>query len=125
METMEQLGVSKIDGKNRTYIPEAVTKALKINGGNNWLSWEQDETGQIFVFKGHLRFLRTKNYQPPESGEERGERKHEQMAERTSTQSNGTGLDNAQGESHRANEKRVEDPKGEVESRDGEDASTS
>lgn len=125
---MEQLGVSKIDGKNRTYIPEAVTKALKINGGNNWLSWEQDKTGQIFVFKGHLRFLRTKNYQPPKSGEERtiqGGSKHEQMAKRTSTQSNGTGLDNAQGKSYRANEKRVEDPAEEIKSTGGEDGPTS
>lgn len=63
----------------------------------------------------------TRNYQPPESGEERGEHKHEQMAEKTSTQSNSSGLDNAQGKSHRANEKRVEDPAEEIKSRDGED----
>jgi hypothetical protein len=66
-----------------------------------------------------------KNYQPPESGEERGEHKHEQMAEKTSTKSN-TGLDNAQGKSHRADEKRLEDPTGKagkIESMGGEDAS--
>lgn len=74
---MKQLGVSKIDERNRTYLPESVTKALKINGGNNWLSWEQDETGQVFVFKGHLRFLRTKNYQAPESGGERDTKKED------------------------------------------------
>ena len=68
------------------------------------------------------------NYQAPESGGERnpqGGNEHEQMAERTPTQPNTTGLDNAQGKSHRADEKRVEDPKGKVESRGGEDDPTS
>ena len=53
-----------------------------------------------------------KNYQPPGSGEERtiqGGNKHEQMAEKTSTQSNSFRLDNATGKSHRANETRVGD----------------
>jgi Arc/MetJ-type ribon-helix-helix transcriptional regulator len=72
----------------------------------------------------HIIELNTnKNYQPLESGEERGEHKHEQMAERTPTQPNTAGLDNAQGKSHRADEKRVEDPQGKVESIGGEDAS--
>lgn len=68
------------------------------------------------------------NYQPLESGEERnlqGGNKHEQMAERTSTQSNSSGLDNAQGESHRANEERVEDQAEKIESNGGEDGTTS
>ena len=86
-------------------------------------------TTRVEVIKTALReFFKNgnKNYQPLESGEERGEHKHEQMAERTSTQSNSSGLDNAQGESHRANEKRVEDPTGKagkIESNGGEDAS--
>jgi len=58
---VKQIGVSKIDERNRTYLPESVTKILKIDGGNNWLSWELNEKKQILVFKGHLRFLRTKN----------------------------------------------------------------
>ena len=67
-----------------------------------------------------------KNYQPPRSGEERtiqGGNEYEQMAEKTSTQSNSKGLDNAQGESYRAVETRVEDPKGKIGSMGGEDAS--
>lgn len=69
-----------------------------------------------------------KNYQPLESGEEKnpqGGNEHEQMAERTSTQSDSFGLDNAQGESHRANEKRVEDTTEKIKSMSGEDDSTS
>jgi len=68
-----------------------------------------------------------KNYQPPKSGEERGG-SNEQMVEKTSTQPDSVGLDNAQGESHRANEERVEDPTGKagkIESIGGEDAPTS
>ena len=55
---MKQIGVSKIDERNRTYLPESIAKILKIDGGNNWLSWEQNEKGEILIFKGHLRFLR-------------------------------------------------------------------
>ena len=58
---MKQIGISKIDERNRTYIPESVTNLLKIDGGNNWLSWEEDDGGQILFFKGHLRYLLTKN----------------------------------------------------------------
>jgi len=60
-EVMNQLGVSKVDDRNRTYLPEIVIKALKIEGGNHWLSWEQDNNGQIIVFKGSLRVARKNN----------------------------------------------------------------
>lgn len=107
----EQLGVSKIDDRNRTYIPESVIKILKINGGNNWLSWEIDETGQIFVLKGHLRFLRKKNYQPkeekmgnpPEGGEEtqtQGGNTNGDMANKTTPKPNPERLDDAQKKSY-------------------------
>jgi len=84
-------------------------------------------TTRVEVIKTALReFFKngSKNYQPP-SGEERGGI-NEQMAERTSTQSDSSGLDNAQRESHRATKKRVEDPTGKagkIESMGGEDAS--
>lgn len=91
---------------------------------------DEGYTSRTDVVKHAIRnFLRdhaNKNYQPLESGEERtiqGGNEHEQMAERTSTQPDSKGLDNAQGKPHRANEKRVEDPKGKVESHGGEDDS--
>ena len=86
-------------------------------------------TTRVEVVKAALReFFKngSKNYQPPESGGERtieGGNEHEQMAEKTSTQPNSKGLDNAQGESYRAVETRVEDPKGKIGSMGGEDAS--
>ena len=86
-------------------------------------------TTRVEVVKAALReFFKNgnKSYQPPGSGEERtieGGNKHEQMAKETSTQPNGSGLDNAQGESYRAIETRVEDPKGKVGSMGGEDVS--
>jgi len=88
-------------------------------------------TTRVEVIKTALReFFKNgnKNYQPP-SGEEskpQGGNKHEQMAKGTSTQPDSKGLDNAQGKSHRANEKRVEDQTGKagkIESMGGEDAS--
>jgi len=57
----KQLGVSKVDEKNRLYLPVAVTKALRIEGGNHWLSWEQDDCGNVSVFKGSLRIARKNN----------------------------------------------------------------
>jgi len=84
-------------------------------------------TTRVEVVKAALReFFKngSKNYQPPESGEERtnqGGNEHEQMAERTSTQSNSFRLDNATGKPHRANEKRMEDQTEEIKSTGGED----
>jgi hypothetical protein len=90
-------------------------------------------TTRVEVVKTALReFFKngSTNYQPL-SGEEsklQGGKKHEQMAEGTPTQPDNTGLDNAQGELHRADEKRVEDPTGKagkIESMGGEDDPTS
>jgi len=90
------------------------------------------ETGKVgdadfdSIINNLLNNNSNKNYRTPESGEERtieGGNEHEQMAEKTSTQPNSKGLDNAQGESYRAVETRVEDPKGKIGSMGGEDAS--
>jgi len=83
------------------------------------------ETGKVgdADFDGIINDLliknKSKNYQP-KGGEERGG-SNEQMVEKTSTQPDSARLDNAQGKSHRANEERVEDPKGKIESTGGED----
>jgi len=53
---MKQLGISRIDERNRTRIPLVV---LDVLPRGDRLSWELDEdTNCICVFMGHLRFLR-------------------------------------------------------------------
>jgi len=71
-----------------------------------------------------------KNYQPPESGEERtiqGGNKNEQMdtTERPDTRMDTVRLSADQREQESTDESRVEDPTKKVESRDGEDDPTS
>lgn len=73
------------------------------------------ETGKVgdADFDSIINDLLDKNgnidYNPIKGGEGRGERKHGQMAEETSTESNSSGLDVAQRESCGAVETRVED----------------
>jgi len=52
---MKQLATSKIDEKNRTYIPKEV---LDILPNGDRLSWELNEHGQVCVFMGSERFIR-------------------------------------------------------------------
>jgi len=55
---MKQLGVSKIDERNRVYIPQEV---LDVLPKGDRLSWELDENDCVCVFMGHERFLRNSN----------------------------------------------------------------
>ena len=52
---MEQIGISRIDDRNRTRIP---LKVLQILPKGDRLSWELDNEGRVVVFIGHERFLR-------------------------------------------------------------------
>jgi len=52
---MKQIGVSKIDERNRTRIP---LKVLKFLPKGDRISWELNSDGIICVFMGHERFLR-------------------------------------------------------------------
>ena len=56
---MKQLGTSKIDERNRTYIPQ---KVIDILPKGDRLSWELNEKGIVCVFIGHERFLRNMNF---------------------------------------------------------------
>lgn len=61
MVVRKQLGTSRVNDKNRIYIPKEVVNFLNIKIGD-FLSFElNEEEKTILVFKGHLRFLRTKN----------------------------------------------------------------
>jgi hypothetical protein len=64
---MEQLATSKIDEKNRTYIPKEV---LDILPKGDRLSWELDEYGNICVFMGSERFIRKTKTDNEEVGHE-------------------------------------------------------
>lgn len=64
MVVRKQLGTTRVNDKNRIYIPKEVINFLNIKIGD-FLSFELNEKKQILVFKGHLRFLRNSNsYQP-------------------------------------------------------------
>ena len=70
---MKQLGVSKIDERNRVYIPQDV---LDILPKGDRLSWELDENDCVCVFMGHERFLRTSNKCKPKNIGGGNEEKH-------------------------------------------------
>lgn len=63
MVMRKQLGTARVNNKNRIYIPKEVIDFLNIKVGD-FLSFELNEKNHISIFKGHLRFLRTNNYQP-------------------------------------------------------------
>lgn len=52
---MKQLATSKIDDKNRIYVPKEV---LDVLPKGDRLSWELDEHGNVCVFIGSERFIR-------------------------------------------------------------------
>jgi len=54
---MKQLGISRIDERNRTRIP---LKVLEFLPKGDRLSWELNDNGIVCVFIGHERFLRNK-----------------------------------------------------------------
>ena len=56
---MKQIATSTIGDKNRTRIPN---KVLELLPKGTHLEWNQDEeTGNIIVFMGHLRIIRNNN----------------------------------------------------------------
>lgn len=59
MTKLKQLAISRIDSRNRLYVPKEVKKIMPEG---NSLSWELDEeTGNVIVFVGQYNFKKAKH----------------------------------------------------------------
>jgi len=106
--------MQRIVSNGRITIPGEIRDVYNLKDGDMM---------EILVL-GYYQNNGNKNYQAPESGEERtiqGGNKHEQMADKTAPESNSKGLDDPEREPHKSNNEGTRNKKQKIESIGGKD----
>ena len=104
----KQVELVRIRDRNEITLPKKTREFLGVVVGD-YIEFVQQSDGGVTAHKvipQRVENHANKNYQTPESGEEsksQGGNKHEQMADRTTPESNTTGLDAPERKSHKSN----------------------